>query len=98
MVDSNVRVECMVHQSSSRYGGIISAIDHVYILARLQMLERMKREISTFISGMDIPVILKKQMLGLIIYEKKSASRHMSSLRRNYLKAEKREIFLHIYS
>ena len=29
MVDSNGNVKCMVHQSSSQYGGIRSAINHV---------------------------------------------------------------------
>ena len=31
MVDSTGKVKCMVHQSSSQYGGIRSAINHVYI-------------------------------------------------------------------
>ena len=31
MVDSNGNVKCMVHQSSSQYGGTRSAIDHIYI-------------------------------------------------------------------
>ena len=29
MVDSNVKVKCMVNQSSYQYGGIRSAINHV---------------------------------------------------------------------
>ena len=39
---SNVKIKCMVHQSISRYGCIRSAINHVYILARVQNLEIMK--------------------------------------------------------
>ena len=90
----------MVHQSSSQYGGIRSAINYVYILARVQIPERMKRELSTFIAVMDRTVIAEKHMLGLKMYGGKnlSASRHMSSLKRYYLKADKREIRLHIYS
>ena len=42
MVDSNVKVDCMVHQSSSHYGGIRSDINRVYILARVKMPEIMK--------------------------------------------------------
>ena len=60
MVDSNGKVKCMVHQSSSQYGGIRSAINHVYILTRLKMPEIMKRELSTFIAGMDRKVIVEK--------------------------------------
>ena len=51
MVDSNGKVECMVHQSSFQYGGIRSAINNVCILERVQIPERMKRELSTFIVG-----------------------------------------------
>ena len=41
----------MVYQSSSQYGGIRSAIDHVYILARgAQIPETTKREILKFIA------------------------------------------------
>ena len=99
MVNSNVKVKCMVHQSIYQYGGIRSAINHVYILARVQITERMKRELSTFIVGMEITVIAEKYMLGFKKIEGKtpSASRHMSSLQRHYLKAEKRGMFLHIY-
>ena len=39
MVDSNVKLKCMVHQSSSQCGGIRIAINHVYILARVQIPE-----------------------------------------------------------
>ena len=60
MVDSNKNVKCMVHQPSSQFGGIISAIINVYIMARVQMLERMKIELSTFIAGMEITVIAEK--------------------------------------
>ena len=42
MVDSNGNVKCMVHQSSSQYGGIRSTINHVYILEGAQMPERIK--------------------------------------------------------
>ena len=31
MVDSNGKVKCMVHQPSSQYGGIRSAINNIYI-------------------------------------------------------------------
>ena len=65
MVDSNGNLEYMVHQSSSRYGDIRSAIDHVYIFARVKMPEIMKREISTFIEGMERIVIVEKNILGL---------------------------------
>ena len=82
MVDSNGKVKCMVHQSSYQYGGIRSAINHVYIFAIVQMPEIMKRELSTFISGIDRKLIVEKQMLGFKIPEGKnpSVSRHMSSL------------------
>ena len=45
MVDSNGKLKCMFLQSHSQYGGIRSAINHVYILARVQIPERMKKEI-----------------------------------------------------
>ena len=100
MVDSNGKVKFMVHQSSSNYGGTRSAINHVYILARVKIPERMKIELSTFIARMERTLIVEKQMLGLIISEEKnpSTSRHVRPLQRNYLEAEKRGIFLHIYS
>ena len=81
MVDSNRKVRCMVHQSSSKYGGIRSAINHVYTLDRVQIPEIMKRELSTFIAGMERTVISDKHMLGLKIPKgkKPSALRHMSS-------------------
>ena len=99
MVDINSKVNSMVNQPSSQYGGIRSAINHVYILARLQMPERMKTELSTFIAGMGRTVIAEKHILGLKIYKGNNPStlRHMSSLQRQYLKAEKGGIFLHIY-
>ena len=37
MVDSNGKVKLRVHQSASQYGGIRSAINHVYTLARVKM-------------------------------------------------------------
>ena len=82
MVDIKGKVKCMVHQSSSQYEIIKIAINRVYILARVQTPERMKRELSTFIVGMEITVLAEKQMLGLKISEGKnlSDSRHMSSL------------------
>ena len=100
MVEINGKVKCMFQKSSSQYGGIRSAINHVYILARVQMPERMKKELSIFIAGMDRTLISEKYMLGIKVYIGKnpSASSHMSSLQRYYLKAEKRGIFLHIYS
>ena len=99
MVDSNGKVKSMVHHSSSQYGGIRIVINRVYIFIRAQMLETMKREISTFIAGMERTVIAEKQICSLKFYEgkKKSASRHMSSLQRHYLKADKIEIFVYIY-
>ena len=60
MLNSNERVKCMVHQSSSKYGGIRRAINHVYILERVQMPEIMKRELSTFIVGMERTEIAEK--------------------------------------
>ena len=36
MVDSNLKVKCMVHQSSSQYRGIRSAINYVYNLVRVK--------------------------------------------------------------
>ena len=39
MVNSNGKLKCMFHQSRSQYGGIRSAINPVYILARVQMPE-----------------------------------------------------------
>ena len=95
MVDSNGRVKCMVHQSSYQYGGIRSAINHVYIFSGVKILERMKRELSTCIAGMERTVIEEKQMLGLKICKgnNPSASRHKRSLRRHYLNVEERGIF-----
>ena len=37
MVESNGKVKCMVQQSSSQYGGTRIAINHVFILERVQM-------------------------------------------------------------
>ena len=45
MVGSNGKVKCVFHQSSSQYGGIRSAINYVYILARVQLPEILKRYI-----------------------------------------------------
>ena len=100
MVDINVKSKSMFRQSSSRYGGIRSAINHVYILEIVQIPERMKRELYKFMVEMERTLIAEKQMMSLKIPEEKkpSASIHMSSLRRHYLKAEKIGIFLNIYS
>ena len=78
----------MVHRSSSWFGVIINAINHVYILKRVQMPEIIKRDLSTFILGMDRTVIVEKQMLGLKFSEGKnpSASRHMRSCEDTILK------------
>ena len=57
IVYSNGKVKCMFHQSSYQYEGIRSAINHVYIFSRVQMPEIMKRELSTFIAGMEKTVI-----------------------------------------
>ena len=53
MVESNGKVKCMFCQSCSQYGGIRSAINHVYILERVKIPERMKKELSIFIAGME---------------------------------------------
>ena len=53
MMDSSGKLKCMFHQSCSQYGGIRSAINHVYILERVQIPERMKKELSIFIAGME---------------------------------------------
>ena len=60
MVDIYGKVKCTVHQSSSHYGGIRSAINHIYILTRLQTPERMKIELSTFIKGTERKEIVEK--------------------------------------
>ena len=60
MVYSNGKVKCTFHQSCSQYGGIRSAINRDYILARVQMLERMKKELSIFVLGMEITSIAEK--------------------------------------
>ena len=57
MVGSNGKGMCMVHQSSSKYGGTRSAINHVYIMERVQMPEILKIELSNFIAEMDRTVI-----------------------------------------
>ena len=72
MVNIDEKVKCMIHQSSYQYGGIRSTINHVYILARVKIPERMKRELSTFIAGMERTVTVEKQMLGLDISEGKN--------------------------
>ena len=74
MVDGNGKVKCMVHPSSSQYGGIRSAINHVYILEIVQMTEIMKREISTFFAGMERTIITEKQMFGIKIPKRKIIS------------------------
>ena len=65
MLESNVKVKCMVHQSSSQYGVIRSAINYVYISTIVQMPEGMKIELSAFIAVMERTVIVEKQMLIL---------------------------------
>ena len=72
MVESNGKVKCMVNQSSSQYGGIRSAINHVYILERVKISEIMKRELSTFIAVMERTLIAEKLMPGLKFYEGKT--------------------------
>ena len=72
MVENNRKVKCMVRHSIYQYGGIRSTINHVYILARVKIPERMKRELSTFIAGMERTVTVEKQMLGLDISEGKN--------------------------
>ena len=52
MVNINGKLKLMVHQESSQYGGIRSAINHVYILEILQIPEIIKIELSTFVAGM----------------------------------------------
>ena len=58
MVYSNGKVKCMFHQSGSQYGIIIGTINHVYILERVKILERIRRELSTFIVVMGRTVIV----------------------------------------
>ena len=72
MVESNGNVKCTVHQSSYQYRGIRSATNHVYILASVQMPEITKRELSTFIAGMERKVISETQMLGIKCFEGKT--------------------------
>ena len=97
MLDINVQVKCLVHQSCSHYGGILSAINHAQTLIRVQMPERMKRELSIFIAGIERTVTVENQMLGLKFSEfKKSISLEAYKLLAKTL--EKRRIFLNIYS
>ena len=100
MVDCNGKVKCMVHQSSSQYGDIRSSINHVYILTRVQMKERTRRELSIFIAGMEIIVIVEKQMLGI----KSPEGKELISLEAYELLAKtlfdsggKRDIFAHLF-
>ena len=58
MVDSNGKVKCMFHQSSSQYGSIIIAINRIYIFSRVKIPEGMKRELSIFITLMDRTLIM----------------------------------------
>ena len=62
----------MVNQSSSPNGGIRIAINHVYILVRSQITETTRRELPTFIVGMERTLIAEKHMLGLKISEIKN--------------------------
>ena len=64
IVDSTRKVNCMVHQSSYQYGFIRSAINHVYILARVKIPERMKRELLKFIALIKRTLIAETQMFG----------------------------------
>ena len=100
MVDSNGKVKCMVQQSSSQYGGIRSAINNVYILERVQMLERNKREVSTFIAGMERTAISEKQMLGLKISEEKNpiSLEAYDILAKILFESRGKRYFLHIHS
>ena len=59
MLESSGKVNFMVHQLSSRYGGNRSAINHVCIFARLKMPEKNKIELSSFIVGTERAVICK---------------------------------------
>ena len=96
MVDSNLKVKCMVHQSSSQYRGIRSAINYVYNLVRVKMTERIKKQISTFIVGLERTVIAEKQMLGIKkMKEKKPISLEAYELlaKTIFERVEKRDIF-----
>ena len=64
IVDSTGKVNCMVHQSSYQYEVIRSAINHVYILARVKIPERMKRELLKFIALIKRTLIAETQMFG----------------------------------
>ena len=100
MVESNGNLKCMFHQSRYQYGGIRSAINHVYILARVQIPERMKKELSIFIAGMKRTLIVEKQMLGIKFYEgKKTITLKAYDLLTKTLfeSGEKRDIFAHLF-
>ena len=49
----------------------LSAINHIYVLARVNMSKNMKKELATFFAGIERTVIAEKQHLGLKIKERK---------------------------
>ena len=87
----------MVHQSSAQYRVIRSTINYVYILTRVQMTEIMKRELSTFIVGMERIIIAEKQIIGIKFSEEKNISFEEYELLAKTLfeSREKRNIFSH---
>ena len=90
----------MVHQSSSQYGGIRSAINNVNILTRVQMPEIIKRELSIFIAGRERTVIAEKKMLRLKITEgKRPISLEASDLLAKTIieRGERRDIFANLF-
>ena len=52
-LDSNGNVECMFHQSSSHYGGIRSAINHVKICQDCKQKKNEKRYINIYCGNED---------------------------------------------
>ena len=80
-------MKCMVHKSIYQYGGIRSNINQVYILARVQIPEILKRELSTFIAGIERKLIAEKHILGIKFTKGGGlALRKMRSLQRHHLK------------
>ena len=54
MVDNNLMMKCMVHQSSSRYDGIRSAVNRVYILVKsTNAINNEKRAINIYFRNGD---------------------------------------------
>jgi hypothetical protein len=94
------KVPVYTQQSASQYDGIRSALSSLYTTARVMMPKQMKKELSTFIAGLERTGLHEKQSLGLKLAEgKKPISQKAYELLAKALfeSGKKEDIFAHLF-